>query len=68
MLFRSQIHGKSTDRWDVKAQPEVNSETLLRVPGEIELDVIDSGGDWYKVRLLDGREGYFLKKNARFIK
>ncbi len=63
-----QIHGKSTDRWDVKAQPDVNSETLLRVPGEIELDVIDSGGDWYKVRLLDGREGYFLKKNARFIK
>jgi hypothetical protein len=63
-----QIHGKSTDRWDVKAQPDNNSETLLRVPGEIELEVIDSGGDWYKVRLLDGREGYFLKKNARFIK
>jgi tetratricopeptide (TPR) repeat protein len=63
-----QIHGKNTDRWDVKSQPDVNSETILRVPGEIELDCIDSGGDWYKVRLLDGREGYFLKKNARFIK
>ncbi len=62
------INGSSTDRWDVKAGPDENSETLVRVPGEIELEVVDSGGDWYKVKLLDGREGYFLKKNARFIK
>jgi hypothetical protein len=62
------INGKSTDRWEVKAEPDPGSETLVRVPGEIELEVVDSGGDWYKVKLLDGREGYFLKKNARFIK
>jgi hypothetical protein len=62
------INGKSTDRWEVKAGPDINSETLVRVPGEIELEVVDSGGDWYKIKLLDGREGYFLKKNARFIK
>lgn len=62
------LNGKSTDRWEVKAGPDINSETLLRVPGEIELEVVDSGGDWYKVKLLDGREGYFLKKNARFVK
>jgi hypothetical protein len=61
------INGSSTDRWEVKAGPDVSSATLVRVPGEIELEVIDSGGDWYKIRLLDGREGYFLKKNARFV-
>jgi len=61
-------NGNDSDRWEVKAGADPNSETMLRVPGEIELEVVDSGGDWYKVKLLDGREGYFLKKNARFIK
>jgi hypothetical protein len=41
---------------------------LLRVPGEIELELIEAAGDWYKVRLLDGREGFVAKKDARMMK
>ncbi len=62
------INGNSSDRFEVKAGPDLNSETLVRVPGGIEFEVIDSGGEWYKIRLLDGRDGYFLKRNAKFIK
>ncbi len=62
------INGKNSDRFEVKAGPDLNSETLVRVPGGIELEVVDSGGEWYKIRLLDGRDGYFLKRNAKFIK
>jgi hypothetical protein len=62
------INGKSSDRYEVKAAADLSSQTLVRVPGGIELEVIDSGGEWYKIRLLDGRDGYFLKRDAKFIK
>jgi uncharacterized protein YgiM (DUF1202 family) len=46
----------------------VSSPTLVKVPGEIELELIGKAGDWYKVKLLDGREGFIAKKDAKVLK
>jgi len=63
-----QVAGPSDQRFEIKEQPNLGSPTLVKVPGEIELDLIEASGDWYKVKLLDGREGFIAKKNAKMLK
>ena len=63
-----QVAGSSSDRVEIKAEPSPGSQTLVRVPGEIELEVVQDAGDWYKVKLLDGREGFIAKRNAKMLK
>jgi len=63
-----QVAGSSSDRVEIKAQPDAGSPTLVRVPGEIELDLVEASGDWFKVKLLDGREGFIAKRNAKMLK
>jgi tetratricopeptide (TPR) repeat protein len=63
-----QIAGSSSERFEIKAEPNPASQTLIKVPGEVELELVQDAGDWYKVRLLDGREGFIPKKNARMLK
>jgi len=63
-----QVAGSSSDRVEIKAEPSPASQTLVRVPGEIELEVVQDAGDWYKVKLLDGREGFIAKRNAKMLK
>jgi hypothetical protein len=67
-VAKIQTNGPGSARYEVKAAPDPGSQTLLRVPGEIELELIEAAGDWYKVRLLDGREGFVAKKDARMMK
>ncbi|MDZ7364632.1 MAG: hypothetical protein ONB43_02000 [candidate division KSB1 bacterium] len=63
-----QVAGSSSNRVEIKAEPNPSSQTLLRVPGEIELEVVQDSGEWYKVKLLDGREGFIAKRNAKLLK
>lgn len=67
-VAKVQVNGSGSNRFDIKAAPDAGSATLLKVPGEIELELIETVGDWYKVRLLDGREGFIGKKDAKKIK
>jgi hypothetical protein len=53
---------------EIKAAPHDSSETLARVPGEIELTMLGSVDGWYKVRLPDGKEGYLLQASAKILK
>ncbi len=53
---------------EIKAAPHDSSETIARVPGEIELTMLESVDDWYKVRLPDGKEGYLLQASAKILK
>ena len=62
------MNGSGSARADVKAAPDPNSQTLVKVPGEVELELIETVGDWYKVRLLDEREGFIAKKDAKVLK
>ena len=67
-ISKIQVAGSSSERFEIKAEPNPGSQNLLRVPGEIELELIEASGDWYKIKLLDGREGFIAKKNAKMLK
>ena len=66
-MARLQVKGSSSDRIDIKAAPDPASETLVKVPGEIELQLVGKARGWYKVKLLDGREGYIQQDNAKVL-
>lgn len=63
-----QVTGSGSDRFEIKAEPNPASQTLVKVPGEIELELVQDSGDWFKVKLLDGREGFISKRNAKMLK
>jgi hypothetical protein len=63
-----QLNGSGSDRIAIKAASDPASQTLVKVPGEIELELVAAAGDWYKVKLLDGREGYLARKDAKVLK
>ncbi|MDZ7263455.1 MAG: hypothetical protein ONB16_02640 [candidate division KSB1 bacterium] len=67
-IAKIQVNGSSSERFEIKAEPNSGSPTLVKVPGEIELELLEPAGDWYKVKLLDGREGFIAKKNAKVLK
>ena len=62
------MNGSASNRFEIKAEPNLGSQTLVKVPGEIELELIEKTGDWYKVKLIDGREGFIAKQNAKVLK
>jgi len=62
-----EVKGPGSARRAIKAEPNASATTLLMVPGEIELEYLGTSGQWYKVKLLDGREGYIFKEDAKLI-
>lgn len=67
-VLKVQVNGSPSIRFEIKAEPNSGSQTLVKVPGEIELELIEKSGDWFKVKLIDGREGYISKQNAKVLK
>ncbi len=67
-IAKIQVNGSSSERFEIKAEPNAGSSTLVKVPGEIELELLEAAGDWYRVKLLDGREGFIAQKNAKLLK
>jgi tetratricopeptide (TPR) repeat protein len=65
---RIQVIGSGADRIAIRAASDPTSPTLVKVPGEIELELVAASADWYKIKLLDGREGYLAKKNGKILK
>jgi hypothetical protein len=39
-----------------------NSEVIRKLPAETPVHLIDKVGEWYRVRMRDGREGYLARK------
>ena len=68
VLPRVKISGSGSDRVELRAEPSQASQVVLRVPGGIELEVIAVAGDWYNVKLLDGRQAYVHKDRAKQIR
>ena len=65
---RVETKGPSSARYEIKAAPGATSETLVKVPGEIELELIETVGGWYKIRLPDGKEGFIQQSNVKELK
>lgn len=68
VIPRIQIAGSGSDRVEVYEAPADDSRVMLKVPGGIELETVAEEGEWYKVKLLDGRQGYVSKEQAKQLK
>ncbi len=65
MAQKVKIEGKSSKKQKVYQEPNDTSSMVAEVPGGVELEVIATEGDWYKVKLLGGKEGYINKKYVK---
>ncbi len=58
------IRGRSMDRAEVYVEPDRRSMVVARVPGGLEFTVVSQHGDWYKIKLLDDKEGFVHRSNT----
>ena len=65
---RLETKGPRSQRHEIKADANPGSETIARVPGEIELQLLDTVNGWFKVRLPDGKEGYMEQSSGKVLK
>ncbi|HNW59419.1 MAG TPA: CsgG/HfaB family protein [bacterium] len=68
LVPRVQILGSGSDRTALYEQPDQSSKVLVRVPGGIELEVTATQGDWYQVKLLDGRLAFVNREEVKVLK
>ncbi len=55
------LRGGSGDRITLRATAEATSAVVVKVPGGIELELIEQSGPWYKVKTFDGKIGFIHK-------
>jgi tetratricopeptide (TPR) repeat protein len=60
-----EIRGGGADRIPIRAQPDDTSEVLASVPGGVTFQVVREEGDWFRIKLLGGKEGYVQKDKVR---
>jgi hypothetical protein len=65
MAVKVEVKGGSGDRIEVKAGTSNEAETVAKVPGGIQLEVISDEGEWIKVKLLGGKEGYLPRDKVK---
>ncbi|MCK9452459.1 MAG: SH3 domain-containing protein [Bacteroidales bacterium] len=58
------LKGKSSERVDVYEFPDVKSEVQAKIPGGLEFVVIEKQGDWYRIKLINNKEGFVHKKDV----
>lgn len=52
------LTGNKSDRINLYNEPGKASDIVVKVPGGIELELIERSGKWYKVKTFDGKIGY----------
>ncbi len=57
--------GGKSDRYEVLAGPEKGASVVSKVPGDTEFEVRGDNGDFVKIKLLGGKEGFILKENVK---
>lgn len=55
--------GNKKDRYEVYIEPADNSNVIAKVPGGTQFGLLEDSGDWKKIQLLGGKEGYIFKKS-----
>ncbi len=60
-----EIRGGSDDRIPIRAQPDDRSAVVASVPGGVTFELVREEGNWLRVKLLDGKEGYVQKDKAK---
>ncbi|HLX12326.1 MAG TPA: CsgG/HfaB family protein [Bacteroidota bacterium] len=59
------LAGDAGNRINMREKPDENSHAVARLPGGIELDVVEKAGDWFKVKTFDGKIGYIKKDDVK---
>jgi tetratricopeptide (TPR) repeat protein len=57
--------GGKSDRYEVLVGPEKGASVVSKVPGDTEFEILGMSGDFVKIKLLGGKEGYILKDNVK---
>lgn len=57
--------GGKSDRYDVLTGPEKGASVVSKVPGDTEFELLGDNGDFVKIKLMGGKEGYILKDNVK---
>ena len=57
--------GGKSDRYDVLVGPEKGASVVSKVPGDTEFEMLGDNGDFVKIKLMGGKEGYILKDNVK---
>ncbi|MDY0078714.1 MAG: CsgG/HfaB family protein [Bacteroidales bacterium] len=58
------LKGKSSDRVDIYEFPDEKSEVIAKIPGGLEFVVIEKQGVWYRIKLINSKEGFVNKKEV----
>ena len=61
------LEGDSENRIKVYSEPDKKSEVIVKVPGGVKLDYVEKAGEFYKVRLRDGKEGFIHKNKVKKV-
>jgi SH3-like domain-containing protein len=64
-MSQLEIKGGNDERFSVFAEPREGSAVLAAVPGGITLNIVRQEGDWYRVKLLGGKEGYIQSSRVK---
>src|SRR2546422_3207657 len=57
--------GGGADRSPTRAQADDHSEVVASVPGGVTFQVVREEGDWFRIKLLGGKEGYVQKDRVK---
>jgi tetratricopeptide (TPR) repeat protein len=60
-----EIRGGGEDRTSIRGQPDDHSEVVASVPGGVTFLVVREEGDWFRIKLLGGKEGYVQKDKVK---
>ena len=62
---RARLKGDGGDRIALHANADQGSPVVVKVPGGIELEVVEKSGDWLKVKTFDGKVAFVRKEDVR---
>jgi hypothetical protein len=61
-FVKTVLKGDNSDRYELYEQPDEKSTVITKVPGGLSIQVLDAQGDYVKIKTVDGKEGWVLKK------
>lgn len=63
-----EVKGKTDQRFPVFAQAGEDGEVVAQVPGGVTFTVLAEEGEWYRVKLLGGKEGFIHRDRVKIKK
>jgi SH3-like domain-containing protein len=62
---RTRLKGDGGDRILLFTNADQGSPVVAKVPGGIELEIVEKAGDWVKVKMFDGKVAFVRREDVR---